>query len=76
MPEYLTAEQIAAELGVHIQTVQRWFRTGSLPGRKITRSWTTTRDAFDRWMLGQPPAGADKGYGPEPPTGLDLETKA
>ena len=49
-PRYLTAEDVAAELGVHIQTAQAYFRTGGLPGRKIGKHWTTTRDALDRWV--------------------------
>lgn len=56
---YLTAAQIAAELGVHEQTAQRYFREEGLPGRKIGHSWRTTRDAFDRWLTGAPPADAD-----------------
>jgi predicted DNA-binding transcriptional regulator YafY len=51
-PEYVTAEQIAAELGVHPQTAQRYFREQGLPGRKIGKSWTTTRAAFTEWLTG------------------------
>lgn len=51
-PEYVTAEQIAAELGVHPQTAQRYFREEGLPGRKIGKSWTTTRAAFTEWLTG------------------------
>lgn len=51
-PDYLTAEMIAVELGVHPQTAQRYFREQGLPGRKIGKSWTTTRAAFDHWMTG------------------------
>ena len=57
-PEYLNAEQIAAELGVHVQTVQSYFREQGLPGRKIGRSWTTTREALGLWLLGSPSAKA------------------
>ena len=53
-PEYLNADQIAAELGVHVQTVQRAFRTGSLPGRKVGKAWRTTRVAFEHWLAGGP----------------------
>lgn len=70
-PEYVTAEQIAAELGVHPQTAQRYFREGGLPGRKIGKSWTTTRDAFAAWLVGgSPPAGAGQTRG-----GVPIETK-
>ena len=44
-PRYLTADQIATELGVDVQTVQRLFRDGDLPGRKIGRGWRANRTA-------------------------------
>lgn len=70
-PEYINAEQIADELGVHVQTVQRYFREQGLPGRKIGKSWTTTRAALDGWLTGAPKAtGAIETQTPEP-----LETK-
>jgi excisionase family DNA binding protein len=46
------ADWIAEHLGVSIHTVRRHFRTGSLPGRKVGKSWTTTRAALDRWLEG------------------------
>ena len=52
--EYLTAEQIADELNIHVSTVRGHFRSGGLPGRKVGHSWTTTRGAFDAWLTGQP----------------------
>jgi excisionase family DNA binding protein len=53
--DYLTAEQIAAELGVHPATVRRYFREGEdrIPGRRFGKSWMTTRAAFDAWLLRQ-----------------------
>ena len=56
--EFVSSDQIAAELGVHPQTVQRYFREGGLPGRKIGKSWTTTRAALRDWLTGAPAAGA------------------
>ncbi len=50
--EYVTAAQIADELGIHPQTIQSYFRDGSLPGRKVGRNWTTTRAAFNTWLAG------------------------
>lgn len=58
-PAYLTSEAIAAELGVHVQTVQRYFREDGLPGRKIGKSWTTTRAALDAWLTGTAAAVGD-----------------
>ena len=76
--EYVSSDQIADELGVHPQTVQRYFREHGLPGRKIGKSWRTTRTALNEWLTGGPPATAAAGLaGIERPTGLpDLETKA
>lgn len=68
---YLTADQIAAELGVHVQTVQSYFRTGGLPGRKIGHSWRTTRAAFDQWLTSGP-VPAD---GPHDDDGPHLEDR-
>lgn len=67
--DYLTAEQIAAELGVHPQTIQRAFRTGGLPGRKVGKSWRTTRAALDTWIAGGNTALEHRNFD------LDLETK-
>lgn len=61
---YLTADDIAAELGVHIQTAQKYFREDGLPGRKIGKQWRTTRAAFDQWLTATPP----------PPTALEGTT--
>lgn len=54
-PDYINAEQIAAELGVHISTVRRHFRAGGLRGRKVGHSWVTTRATFDAWLTGTAP---------------------
>lgn len=69
-PEYVTAEAIAAELGVHPQTAQRYFREQGLPGRKIGKSWTTTRAAFTEWLTGagNRPVPLERG-------GIELERK-
>lgn len=72
-PEYLTSDQIAAELKVHPQTVQRYFREGGLRGRKIGKSWRTTRAALNEWLTGGTPPTTG-GVVIERP-GIDLETK-
>jgi excisionase family DNA binding protein len=68
---YLTAEQIAAELGLHVQTVQRYFREGLIPGRKLGKSWRTTRAAFDTWLTAGPVPARLEGTA----SGVDLEVK-
>ena len=71
-PRYLTADQIATELGVDVQTVQRLFRDGDLPGRKIGRGWRANRTDLDAWIR----AGNQTQPGPLFAGGdLDLERK-
>jgi excisionase family DNA binding protein len=75
-PQYLTATQIAAELGLHVQTVQKYFREDGLPGRKIGKEWTTTRAAFDQWITSGPrPSALDQSDVPAGATLPPLETK-
>lgn len=50
--DYVDADRIADELGVHLQTAQRYFRDGGLPGRKLGKRWVTTRAAFNAWLTG------------------------
>lgn len=65
--EYVDAEQIAAELGVHLQTAQRYFRSGGLPGRKVGHRWVTTRAALNTWIAGGPPPSPTAIETPSPP---------
>ncbi len=57
--QYLTAEQIATELGVSVHTIRRAFRrhqdghADGLPGRRVGKSWQTTRTAVDSWLTGE-----------------------
>lgn len=69
---YVTAAQISAELGIHSQTIQSYFRSGSLPGRKVGGNWTTTRAAFDAWLTG----GGANGNGDLERPVVELETKS
>lgn len=48
---YVTATQISLELGVHVQSVQKYFREDGLPGRKVGGEWKTTRAALDAWLI-------------------------
>lgn len=68
----VTAEWIAEHLGVSIHTIRRHFRTGSLPGRKVGKSWTTTRSALDAWLVGGNARALEDGESRLEP----LETKA
>lgn len=44
----LRCEEIAAILGVTIETVQRWCRDGVVPAVKIGRSWYVSQQALLR----------------------------
>lgn len=37
--QFYNPKQVAALLGVHQRTVQRWLRTGQLKGIRISRGW-------------------------------------
>ena len=39
MEKFLTAEQVAEALQVHLDTVRLWLRTGQLRGVKVGRAW-------------------------------------
>jgi excisionase family DNA binding protein len=58
--EYLTPEEVAERLKVHLKTVYRWLRTGELKGMQRGRTWrireSNLRDKVvpDReWYLGR-----------------------
>jgi excisionase family DNA binding protein len=44
--EYLTAEELAAALRVCKMTIYRHANAGTLPGRRVGRSWRFRRDVL------------------------------
>lgn len=42
----LSAETVAAELGVSTQTVREWVRKGQIPGKRIGRQWVVATDLW------------------------------
>lgn len=52
--EYMTADQLAAELGVTVLTVRRWaaLRTGP-PITRVGRKVLYRRQAVQKWLLKQ-----------------------
>ncbi len=46
----LDVNGIAALLGISADTVYDLLKSGELPGRKVGRTWRTTRSAVMRWM--------------------------
>ena len=39
MEEYLSVEEAAELLDVHIETIRRWLRNGTIKGEKFGRLW-------------------------------------
>lgn len=39
MDQYLTPNDVAERLQVHVETVLRWARAGELPGAKLGQQW-------------------------------------
>lgn len=48
--EYLTAEGVAALLGVEKQWIYQETRSGRIPHLKVGRKYRYKRDAIDRWI--------------------------
>src|SRR3954467_11174146 len=44
---FLTTEEVAKLLNVHINTVARWIKSGKLPSTKIGREYRIPRDAIE-----------------------------
>src|SRR3954464_11103326 len=47
---YLTTEEVAKLLNIHINTVTRWIKSGKLPSTKIGRDYRIPRDAIENRM--------------------------
>ena len=52
MDEWLTVEDVAAQLKVHPETVRRWLRAEKLDGIWLSDrgGWRISREAFDRFL--------------------------
>ena len=53
--EVLNAQETAAFLGVHVETVRRLARSGALPSFKVGKNWRFRRDALLQWIDEQQP---------------------
>ena len=49
----LGVEELAELLDVHIDSVRRMMRNGTLPAVKIGRKWYVRRDVFDAMTRGE-----------------------
>lgn len=59
--ESLTVSGVADLLGVHTTTIERWLRSGELPGAKFGGRWAVPADGVDRWLRGRQIAGVRVG---------------
>lgn len=51
--KYLTTEEIAHELGVHIETVRRWIRRGALPVTRFPKFYRIKREDYEEFLKKQ-----------------------
>ena len=47
---FLSTEEVAKLLNIHINTVTRWIKSGKLPSTKIGRDYRIPRDAIENRM--------------------------
>lgn len=50
MQSWLTLEQIAEELQIHIETVRNWVREKKLPAYKVGRVYRVKREDFEKFL--------------------------
>lgn len=50
MEEFLTTEEIAKLLKVHVITVRRWIIAGKLPATYLGKSYRVTRDDLEKFL--------------------------
>jgi excisionase family DNA binding protein len=55
--DVLNAQQAAAFLGAHVETIRRLARRGGLPSFKVGKDWRFRREALVRWLEDQASSG-------------------
>jgi len=50
MPEYLSVQEIAAELNLDPESVRIHCRNGNLPALKAGKGWRVRRETLDEWL--------------------------
>jgi excisionase family DNA binding protein len=60
---WVTAEQVAAHLGVVKDTIYRWRERRGLPAHQIGRLWKFKLSEVDHWVRA---GGADESIDPDP----------
>ncbi len=59
--EYLTLDEVAAELKVSIWTVRRWISKEGLPAVKLARTVRIDKAALDSWLATRRISGGSRG---------------
>jgi len=57
----LTCEEVALYLRLHVRTVGRLLKQGTLPGVKVGRQWRLRRADLDAYLQGPSLRGKDTG---------------
>lgn len=60
LPPILTAEQVAAVVGVRPAQVLRWANAGTFPARKISGQWRFPKSAIVNGPASDDSSGADR----------------
>lgn len=73
LPRLLTAEELAAWMGVSLATVYKEARAGRIPARQVGREWRFLLEAVVDWFHSPiPPAGLGRQWDDvEPPEAGD-----
>ena len=49
----MTPEQVAADTGLHINTIYRLIKEDKLPHIKLTRRYLISRIEYEKWLAGE-----------------------
>ena len=63
MRDYMNTPQVAKLLGVNIQTVREYIRSGELPAARVGRRYVIVHDDIDRFIEKRRDARSDKDIG-------------
>lgn len=58
--QWLTAEDIAKELGIHPETVRTWIRSRELPAVQLKRTYRIKREDYEEFLRRRYTGSSDK----------------
>ena len=50
MKEVMTPREAAEYLSVHVRTIYRLAKSGTIPGRKVGGGWRFKKETLERWL--------------------------